>query len=82
MTEKGCQTCHFLNPESKYSTYFQPADPPNRDPSHFESNFASLPKMECAKCHTASVAGESCLLCHNYHTGSFATDMSRAAQFH
>lgn len=82
MTEKGCQTCHFLNPESKYSTYFQPADPPNRDPSHFESNFASLPKMECAKCHTAKVAGESCLLCHNYHTGSFATDMSRAAQFH
>jgi cytochrome c553 len=87
MTEKGCQTCHVLNPASKYSTYFQPADPANpaganRDPSHFESNFTSLPKMECAKCHTARIAGDNCLLCHNYHTGSFATDMSRAARFH
>jgi hypothetical protein len=87
MTERGCQTCHVLNPASKYGTYFQSADPTNpaganRDPLHFESNFASLPKMECAKCHTARVAGDNCLLCHNYHTGSFATDMSRAARFH
>jgi Doubled CXXCH motif (Paired_CXXCH_1) len=87
MTEKGCQTCHVLSPSSKYSTYFQAADPTNpsstnRDPSHFESNFAPLPKMECATCHTARIAGGSCLLCHNYHTGTFATDMSQVARIH
>jgi hypothetical protein len=87
MTEKGCQTCHVLSPSSKYSTYFQAADPTNpssanRDPSHFESNFAPLPKMECATCHTARIAGGNCLLCHNYHTGTFATDMSQVARIH
>jgi hypothetical protein len=85
MTEKGCQTCHVLNPASKYSTYFQPADATNSssaDPSHFESNFAALPKMECGRCHTARIAGDNCLLCHNYHTGTFATDMSQVARIH
>lgn len=87
MTEKGCQTCHVLNLASKYNTFFQPADPTdpsvNRDPSQFfESNFASLPKMECGSCHTPRIAGDNCLLCHNYHTGSFATDMSQVARIH
>ena len=87
MTEKGCQTCHVLNPASKYSTYFQPTDSTNSssasgDPSHFESNFAPLPKMECGTCHTARIAGDNCLLCHNYHTGTFATDMSQVARIH
>ena len=85
MTEKGCQTCHVLNPASKYNTYFQPPDAANpsaNDPSHFESNFAPLAKMECGRCHTARIAGDNCLLCHNYHTGTFATDMSQAARIH
>jgi predicted CXXCH cytochrome family protein len=87
MTEKGCQTCHVLNPDSKYSTYFQPTDSTNPssaggDPSHFESNFAPLPKMECGTCHTPRIAGDNCLLCHNYHTGTFATDMSQVARIH
>jgi hypothetical protein len=86
MTEKGCQTCHVLNPASKYSTYFQPPDSANassaNDPSHFESNFAPLAKMECGRCHTARIAGDNCLLCHNYHTGTFATDMSQVARIH
>jgi hypothetical protein len=87
MTEKGCQTCHVLNSGSKYGSFFQAADPvnpasANRDPAHFESNFASLPKAECATCHTARIAGDSCLLCHNYHTGAFATDMSQVARIH
>lgn len=84
MTEKGCQTCHVLNPSSKYGSYFQPADPTiaSLDPSHFESNFAPLPKMECGQCHTARIAGDNCLLCHNYHTGTFATDMSRVGRIH
>ena len=87
MTENGCQTCHVLNPASKYGTYFQPSDPAdpaaNRDPSQFfESNFAPLPKMECGRCHTPRIAGDNCLLCHNYHTGAFATDMSQVARIH
>ena len=80
MTEKGCQNCHVLNKDSKYSTFLQPADPTN--PSNFESNFAPLPKMECARCHTARIAGDNCLLCHNYHTGTFAMDMSQVARIH
>jgi hypothetical protein len=87
MTEHGCQTCHVLNPASTYATFFQPGDPSspseNRDPSHFfQSNFASLPKQQCSNCHTPRVAGDDCLLCHNYHTGTFATDMSKVARIH
>ena len=87
MTERGCQTCHVLNPSSTYATFFQPADPSspsdNRDPSHFfQSNFVSLPKQQCSSCHTPRIAGDDCLLCHNYHTGTFATDMSKVARIH
>jgi hypothetical protein len=87
MTEHGCQTCHVLNPASTYATFFQPADPSspsdNRDPAHFfQSNFVSLPKQQCSSCHTPRIAGDGCLLCHNYHTGTFATDMSKVARIH
>jgi hypothetical protein len=87
MTEKGCQTCHVLNPSSKFATFFQPTDATdpttvNHDPTHFESNFAPLPKMQCGSCHTPRIAGDSCLRCHNYHTGTFATDMSQVARIH
>jgi predicted CXXCH cytochrome family protein len=76
LSDHGCQTCHVLNPKADYMSSFA-ADTP---PGHFQSNFQSLPKATCSACHQASVAGQSCQLCHNYHTGTFAVDrMSKIA---
>lgn len=38
----------------------------------FKSNFRPLTQIDCAKCHTAQKAGNSCLVCHNYHIQKFA----------
>ena len=37
----------------------------------FKSNFRPLTQVDCAKCHTAKKAGNSCLICHNYHIQEF-----------
>ena len=33
----------------------------------FVSNFDPIAKSDCTRCHVASKAGDSCLVCHNYH---------------
>lgn len=33
----------------------------------FASNFAPVAKDDCARCHQPSKAGDSCVVCHNYH---------------
>ena len=69
--DAGCQMCHQINPKAEYAKYFSGpsgADA-NRDPTHFASNFSPLSKMLCLRCHQPKVAGDSCLLCHRYHTG-------------
>jgi len=70
LSNQGCQTCHVLNPKADYMSSFA-AD---ALPGHFQSNFRSLPKATCSACHQTSIAGQSCQLCHNYHTGTFAVD--------
>ena len=45
----------------------------NRNPAVFHSNFAELTKSTCMACHQPGSAGESCQLCHNYHTGDLQT---------
>ncbi|HXC01354.1 MAG TPA: cytochrome c3 family protein [Opitutaceae bacterium] len=70
LSEQGCETCHVLNPKADYMSSFTASTPPG----HFQSNFKNLPKATCSACHQASVAGQSCQLCHNYHTGTFAVD--------
>jgi len=70
LSDQGCQTCHVLNPKADYMSSFATDIPPG----HFQSNFRNLPKATCSACHQASVAGQSCQLCHNYHTGTFAVD--------
>jgi hypothetical protein len=72
--DKGCQTCHSLNPNSSYPKYFarDSGSLANHDPHRFQSNFKPLAKALCAECHKPRVAGDGCLLCHQYHTGIFA----------
>ena len=75
--DKGCQTCHTLNPGSDYAKYFtgDTGSEANRDPHRFQSNFKPLAKAVCVECHKPKVAGDACLLCHQYHTGIFAAKL-------
>jgi hypothetical protein len=41
------------------------------DPHRFASEFLPVSKSQCAQCHTATAAGDSCQSCHNYHVESF-----------
>lgn len=67
LDEKGCATCHRLDPDADYAAGFK-----DTDPRTFESNFIRLDRDICATCHTAAEAGDNCLICHNYHIGTFA----------
>ena len=67
LDRQGCLTCHTLNSEAKYLTGFE-----DRDPTTFASNFRPIERQVCTRCHTKAKAGESCLLCHDYHIGNFA----------
>ncbi len=67
----ACETCHTIDPKADYAKYFSGATgaEAERDPNHFQSNFAPLSKMLCTQCHQPKVVGDSCLLCHRYHAG-------------
>ena len=68
-----CGTCHALDLDSKYQqSYLTPDHALRIDASGYTSNFLPIEKETCVACHTASKAGDSCLLCHNYHVGQFA----------
>ena len=83
LTDRGCQTCHRTDPASEYAKFFAPTDGalPD-DPRRFASNFAPLSKAVCVECHKPQVAGDNCLICHRYHTGTFAPTAQEAAGFH
>jgi hypothetical protein len=68
----ACETCHTINPKAEYAKFFsgKTGALAERDPEHFQSNFAPLSKTLCMQCHQPRVAGDSCLLCHRYHVGS------------
>ena len=71
--DKGCQSCHMLNPNSDYPKFFigDKGSDANRDPQRFQSNFKPLLKAVCIDCHKPKIAGNGCLMCHQYHTGTF-----------
>lgn len=77
MGTQGCSTCHTLATGADYARSFGT----NRDPALFQSNFAPLRKDVCATCHQPAKAGESCQLCHNYHTGEMVPLRLPAAEF-
>jgi hypothetical protein len=76
LTDTGCQACHRLNPQATYARYFTATDGSvSQSAVPFQSNFAPLPKAVCAQCHAPQVASDSCLECHNYHVGTFVTEL-------
>ena len=66
--EEGCRTCHKLDRQADYAASYK-----DQDPQTFASNFSPLRVETCARCHVEQTAGDSCLLCHQYHVGSFET---------
>jgi hypothetical protein len=80
--DNGCQTCHTLNPKSDYARYFTAgtASAVNRDPHQFQSNFLPLSKATCVQCHKPADAGDGCLLCHEYHVGTFTAKVVPAGK--
>jgi hypothetical protein len=75
MGDQGCMTCHTFNVAADHAGSFGA----NRDPAKFQSNFAPMAKASCTSCHTPAKSGESCLQCHNYHTGEMKTLRAQAA---
>ena len=73
LDDKGCLTCHELNPEAEVMAAFE-----DTDPLTFASNFRAMKKTVCATCHTPERAGDTCLTCHNYHVGTVAPVLSKA----
>ena len=66
LSEKGCLTCHKLDPEADFAAGFK-----NADSATFANNFHNLERETCGTCHTGGAAGDACLTCHNYHIGIF-----------
>ena len=66
LTETGCLTCHTLDSQSDYLAGFK-----NRDARAFVGNFKPMERKTCIGCHTEALAKQSCVLCHNYHVGTF-----------
>ena len=69
VADDGCITCHQLNENTKYQESYQ-----QRDPNEFVSNFAAMKQETCAACHVEQSAGDTCMMCHQYHIGEFATE--------
>lgn len=76
MGDQGCMTCHTFSVGADYAGSFGS----NRDPAVFRSNFAPMAKETCASCHQPERSGESCLQCHNYHTGEMKKLRLQAAE--
>ena len=68
MDDRGCLTCHALNPEADYQTTYK-----SNDPTVFTSNFKPVERLLCASCHTKSGVGDDCQLCHAYHATGIET---------
>jgi hypothetical protein len=72
-----------LNPQADYAKYFTSdlRGQADRDPARFQSSFNLLSKQVCIECHKPQIAGDACLLCHHYHTGTFVTEVAGGSHF-
>ncbi len=64
LDQKGCLTCHTLDSEATFLKSFE-----DFDPTTYQSNFAPIDRTTCAQCHVEEIAGNGCVMCHNYHVG-------------
>lgn len=79
--QDACKNCHQLEPSSPPNVGFYRQEFYDRQESALRwslqtnpcsglsSGFAAIDKSTCIKCHTTGLAGQSCLECHNYHSG-------------
>lgn len=58
----NCTACHAIDTAANTTASYT-----DLDPHRFVSDFRPLSKRECAACHTATAAGDSCQSCHRYH---------------
>ena len=73
LDDKGCLSCHTLNPDAEFMDAFE-----DTDPLIFAGNFQAMRKTACATCHNSERAGDTCLTCHNYHMGTVTPVLSNA----
>ena len=73
LDDKGCLTCHTLDPDAEFMDAFE-----DTDPLIFAGNFRAMRKTACTTCHTSERAGDTCLTCHNYHVGTVTPVLSKA----
>ncbi len=59
-----CQACHQINPLANVMASYS-----GENPTEYENGFQPLTKKNCAECHAAQAAGDSCTQCHKYHVG-------------
>jgi predicted CXXCH cytochrome family protein len=69
----GCQSCHPMNRTESPGkpAMASTAETGPHDASNFHSNFQTIDKGKCIKCHRPNQVRDDCLLCHNYHIGRF-----------
>ena len=76
LEDDGCLTCHQLDPDpegkGKVMKAFWDKDGLKFAPLTFTSSFKLVMKATCSSCHTSELAGDTCLICHNYHVGKIA----------
>jgi hypothetical protein len=68
--EKACKTCHQMK-ENDQEEWIDKWFASNMNPQIFSSNFKPIARESCSTCHQKNLAGDSCLLCNNYHIGHF-----------
>lgn len=73
LDDKGCLSCHRLNPDAEVMDAFE-----DTDPLTFAGNFHAMKKTACVTCHNPERAGDTCLTCHNYHVGTVMPVLSNA----
>jgi hypothetical protein len=62
-----CRSCHAAAQNAPVMESYQ-----QFDPRSFTAGFHALAKQDCATCHVAGAAGDSCTQCHRYHAGQIA----------
>lgn len=71
INNQGCFTCHPFKTGKDADSYPAAFQPGQYDPAVFSSNFQVINKMICVECHQPGKVQSDCLLCHNYHVGTF-----------
>jgi len=68
-----CFNCHLLAADAPAAIQQSPLV------TEATGDFVPMQKSRCVSCHVSRAAGNSCVLCHNYHVGVFASTASAPA---